>query len=152
MLIGSLARFQTVVKQVAKEIGLDLEPREIPVQEEAGLVLLRERMSYDGGVDDLGEVVPREGFEPAMLEARHDGGLEDDEDEVVLEIETKKEVEGVVVDEKEGDVEIERKSSAKEKKRKGVGERIEVGEPSKAKKSKKKKKGDAFDDLFGSLI
>lgn len=152
MLIGSLARFQTVVKQVAKQIGVDLEVREIPVEEEkSGLILLQERKGPETSNDDLGEVISRE--KPLMPEVQHEEGPEDgEEEEGVVETKKRKQVKREVLDDEDGEVEVERKSSAKEKKRKGVGEEIKVGKTSKAKKPKKKKKGDAFDDLFGSLI
>lgn len=133
MLIGSLARFQTVVKQVAKEIDLELEPREIPVGEEkSGLVLLQPQTSQEGSNDDLGEVISREGFEPLKLEAQEID--EPGEEEVRVQI---------------------KKISSKEKKRKEVKEDIEElveeSTPKTKRPKKKKKKGDAFDDLFGSL-
>ncbi|CAG8975858.1 hypothetical protein HYALB_00010254 [Hymenoscyphus albidus] len=165
MLLGSLARFQTVIKQVANEIDLALDlDLEIPETNHAqegisdlGLLQGKEVV----GVDDVGEVVSREAFGPLGLEGGDEGDdVEGEEDRELLRRKVvkekkRKEVVGVEDVDGEGNDEV---SNLKKKKKKGIESGEEsvgvVGESTmKAKKPKKKKrKGDAFDDLFGGLI
>ncbi|CAG8962051.1 hypothetical protein HYFRA_00005093 [Hymenoscyphus fraxineus] len=157
MLLGSLARFQTVIKQVAKEINLVLD-KDLEIPE---IIQSREGISDLGllqGKGDVGEVISREAFGPLGLEGRDvDDGEGEDVGSLREKVVKEKKRRNEVVE----DVESEGNDGAsnllkRKKKRKESGEEVVSvkGESTaKVKKAKKKKKkGDAFDDLFGGLI
>ena len=119
MLMGTLARVQSVIRPLGKEV------EEIGEVDEE-IEILEEKGDADDGAD-LGEVITREEVElVAKVEKDKDVG----EDEIKLKTTKKKRKIGVV------------DSSAKKT--------IEAT-PSKRPK-KKRKKGDAFDDLFDTLL
>ncbi|KAF4634613.1 hypothetical protein G7Y89_g3506 [Cudoniella acicularis] len=130
MLVGSLARFRSVLNIIGREVDIEEDDLEEELDEPA---LQPEELEAKV---DVGEVIERTAFEDLHFGGKVRGKEED----------------GNVEDDKEV---TPRKSLQKEKKkRKQVIEAKEAkAEPTPTKRPKKKrKKGDAFDDLFDSLM
>ncbi|KAG9235507.1 hypothetical protein BJ875DRAFT_542060 [Amylocarpus encephaloides] len=126
MLIGCLARFQSVTRDLCDEYGFEIEVLGDETMNEAGEVPVLQAEQEGAKEDDLGEIISREDV------------VEGFDDSVLVQDETPPDV-----------------KSEKKKKRKKAEEEIvveEVTPEKRQKKKKKRKKGDAFDDLFGSLI
>lgn len=136
-LVGCLARFRTVLEGLGEEFGVSVEIGEEWREERGlgglseGLVPERQRVPEGEKDDDFGEVVERR-------------------------------VVGEVGDAAVG-FEEESEGVEPRKKEEGMGKRKDVEEdlrpsevvdstPSKRPKKKRKKGGDAFDDLFSSLV
>ncbi|RDL35037.1 uncharacterized protein BP5553_06968 [Venustampulla echinocandica] len=139
MLLGSLARFQSLLVDAGSEVGIEVDlVVGSQVESEGVKELLLVEGEQRGYGDDLGEVVER-----AVLKDLVGVEKEDDMEDKIKD----EDVDDGVVD------------SKKRKKRKQdfVGsktERLAKSTPTQPLKKKKKKreKGDAFDDLFGGLI
>ncbi|KAH6684163.1 hypothetical protein B0J14DRAFT_5714 [Halenospora varia] len=126
MLLGSLARFRGVLNEVGREIGLEEETiEEDKIEDISGA-------QEDPMKVDLGEVIDRN-----SLRKPGAGG-------------------GVASQNQEEDAEVKKKEKKKRKEAVSDEQKAETVEststPAKRPKKKRKKGGDAFDDLFDSLM
>jgi ribonuclease MRP protein subunit RMP1 len=128
MLLATLAEIKSVIRPLGKELVVEKEEDEDEVF--AGAKQVIESSREDEHIQDLGEVVSREELKIMPLEDH-----EDVEEEIVVRKKSLK----VKPEKSETVPELESGSETRPKKR------------SKEEK-KKRKRGDAFDDLFDSLI
>ncbi|TVY28625.1 Ribonuclease MRP protein subunit rmp1 [Lachnellula hyalina] len=130
LLVGVLARLRTVVKMLGKELGVEIEMGEIEKSVSEGI---EEVLEMKEGGDDFGEVISRGAIEVGVGGNVVEALDEDQVEEPALRM------------------------SKKEKKRRKQVEEVKVGNEvvdstSSKRPKKKRKKGDAFDDLFSSLV
>jgi hypothetical protein len=142
MLVGSLARFWSLVRKIGEQIGVDFDVEEEDVGavnevKSAGLGFKAERPAKNG---DFGELVVRDS---------------EVGDELGVKIERTSVVKLVDEEESGGDavasVKDEKSSKEKKRRKEGLQENSKKEVKAEERPKKKKKKGDAFDDLFGSL-
>jgi hypothetical protein len=137
MLLGSLARFYSALKEIMREVGVEVGMQINQEQALEGVLAVAGPVDAKKIHDDLGEVIERGSFGSTVEKKEflkiggHNTGKNDEDDE---------------------DAARTRNSMKKNKTWKEVVEEPSTESKATKRPKKKRKKGDTFDDLFGSLI